>query len=145
MQNVSFEEVVERIVDKDPRFHPDSYEFLREALDFTQQQLAGSLGLGSERHHVSGQQLLEGIRTLGLREFGPMAMTVFHAWGIVRCEDFGEIVFNLIDQRFLRRTETDCRDDFKGGYAFEEAFVHPFLPVSRLNQRTLAIAPTKKL
>jgi uncharacterized repeat protein (TIGR04138 family) len=134
---VSFEEVVERIVQKDPRYHPDAYDFLRQALDYTQQHLPGGVGASGERSHVTGQQLLDGIRKFGLREFGPMALTVFNAWGITRCEDFGEIVFNLIDARFLRKRESDTRDDFKGGYDFEEAFVQPFLPASK---RTKAAA-----
>jgi uncharacterized repeat protein (TIGR04138 family) len=137
MQNVSFEEVVERIVRKDPRFHPDSYEFLRQALDYTQQQLPGGVGSGGERSHVTGQQLLDGIRNFALREFGPMAQTVFSSWGVTRCEDFGEIVFNLIEHRFLRKRDTDTRGDFKAAYDFEQAFVHPFLPPSKRASRVV--------
>lgn len=137
MQNLRFEEVVERIVRKDPRFHPDAYDFVREALDFTQQRMA-SVG-GDARRHVTGQQLLEGIRLYALREFGPMAITVFESWGITRCEDFGEIVFNLVDHRFLRKTENDRRSDFAHGYSFEEAFVEPFLPPSRLRKKRVAL------
>jgi uncharacterized repeat protein (TIGR04138 family) len=137
MQNLRFEQVVERIVRKDPRFQPDAYDFVREALDFTQQRMA-SIG-GDTRRHVSGQQLLEGIRLYALREFGPMTVAVFDAWGITRCADFGEIVFNLVDHRFLRKTENDRRDDFSPGYSFDEAFVDPFLPPSRLRERRLAM------
>lgn len=129
MQNVSFEEVVERVIEQDPRFHPDAYDFVREALDYTQQRVAG---MADVPRHVSGQQLLEGIRLFALREFGPMAVMVFESWGVTRCEDFGEIVFNLVDYQFLKKTDKDCRDDFKQGYDFEEAFLRPFLPASRL-------------
>lgn len=138
MQNVSFDEIVERIMASDPRYQPGAYDFLREALDFTQQQ-AGQSGLDVHRH-VTGQQLVQGIREFALREFGPMAITVLHAWGITRCEDFGEIVFNLIDHQVLRKTDTDSRDDFKGGYEFEAAFREPFLPASRRRSPTPAAA-----
>ncbi len=130
MQNPSsFEVIVERIVHKDPRYHPDAYDFIREALNYTQQHVVRRPG--NVPRHVNGQQLLEGIRALALREFGPMAKTVFESWGVRRCEDFGEIVFNLVDHRFLRKTESDQREDFHNGYSFDDAFVEPFLPASK--------------
>lgn len=133
MQKLSFEELVERIVQRDGRYRPPAYDFVREALDYTQRKTAPEAKPESERH-VTGQQLLEGIREFALAHLGPMAITVFDAWGITRCEDFGEIVFNLIEHRVLRKTEADCRDHFKSIYGFEEAFVHPFLPASKLAQ-----------
>lgn len=60
-----------------------------------------------------------------------MALTVLRTWGITRTEDFGEIVFNLVDAGKLRRTEQDTRADFANGYDFHEAFAAPFLPRSR--------------
>lgn len=129
MQKVSFEETVDRIVALDPRYGRDAYDFVREALEFTQQQLAGLEPEG--QRHVSGQQLLEGIRDYALREFGPMAMTLLETWGIRRCEDFGEIVYLLIEHKILRKTEADRPEHFHGGYDFEEAFVKPFLPANR--------------
>ncbi len=59
-----------------------------------------------------------------------MAVTVLEEWGIRRCEDFGELVFNLIDQRVLSKTDKDTRDDFKGGYDFAKTFTSPFRPAS---------------
>lgn len=133
MQKLSFEELVERIVARDGRYRPAAYDFVREALDFTQRKSSSENKTEVERH-VTGQQLLEGIREFALAQLGPMAMTVFESWGVGRCEDFGEIVFNLIEHRVLRKTEADRRDDFKSIYGFEEAFVHPFLPASKLAQ-----------
>lgn len=138
MQNVSFEELVEKIVEKDPRFHPDAYDFLREALDFTQREVAR--GATESERHVSGGELIEGIRQFALQQYGPMAATVLNEWGVTRCEDFGEIVFNLIDHQILRKRDSDSRADFKGGYEFHDAFVRPFLPASRLRQLDQAAA-----
>jgi uncharacterized repeat protein (TIGR04138 family) len=126
MQAVNFEEVVQRILKKDPRYHGDAYQFLREALDHTQ-KIVGKQSK-SEVRHVSGRELLEGIREYDLAQFGPMAVSVFEEWGIRRCEDFGELVFNLVESELLSKTETDSREDFKGGYDFYEAFRKPFLP-----------------
>lgn len=143
MQRQSFDELIERIVASDPRYQPGAYSFLREALDFTQNQAAA--GSTEPERHVSGQQLLIGIREYAVSHYGPMALALFREWGIQRCEDFGEIVFNLIDRQVLRKTDADSREDFKGGYDFEEAFRLPFLPPSRLTTRggTMPASPSK--
>jgi uncharacterized repeat protein (TIGR04138 family) len=128
-----FDKELEKVIEKDPRYPKEAYYFVREALAFTQKKLGRLSGSGEERH-VTGQELLEGIREYALSEFGPMTITVFNEWGIRRCEDFGEIVFNLVDAELLGKTENDSKDDFKGGYDFEEAFRKPFLPSSKLSR-----------
>jgi uncharacterized repeat protein (TIGR04138 family) len=127
MQAPSFEEVVEQIVAKDARYHRESYFFVREALDHTRKLMAKAPKKADARH-VTGQELLNGIREHALHQFGPMTVTVFEAWGIRRCEDFGEIVFNMVETKLLAKTEQDSRDDFKEGYHFYDAFRKPFLP-----------------
>ena len=129
MQEVTFEEALEAIVAKDPRYQRDAYLFLREALDYTQ-QLVGKEDGGKVRH-VTGQELLEGIRQLGLEQFGPMTLTVFEEWGVRTCRDFGEIVFNMVEIGLLAKTEKDSRADFQSGYEFEDAFRKPFLPAEK--------------
>lgn len=126
MQEVNFEQTLERIVRRDPRFHRDAYLFLREALDHTQKVITKA---GKEPlRHVSGQELLAGIRDFALQQFGPMALTLLQEWGLRKCEDFGEIVFNMVDANLLSKTAEDSRADFAGGYDFDEAFRKPFLP-----------------
>jgi len=60
-----------------------------------------------------------------------MTLLVLDEWKIRSCVDLGELVFNLIDQGELRKTETDRREDFAAGYNFEEAFRRPYLPKSQ--------------
>lgn len=129
MQKRDFDEAVEAIIAVDQRFPPDAYALVRDSLDFTLKHGAEDGGHG---RHVSGQELLEGFRRFALREFGPMALTVFETWGITSCRDIGEIVFNLIEEGIFGKTETDTIDDFTAIYDFEEAFVHPFLPKAKL-------------
>ena len=123
--SINVEETLDRIVDGDPRYHRDAYYFVRDALDVAQKKFCEKK---REPQHVSGQQLLLGIREHALEEFGPMAITVLQEWGVTRCEDFGELVFNMVEHSLLGKTEEDTREDFKGGYTFEEAFRNPFLP-----------------
>ena len=129
MHEKSFEEILEQIVAKDPRYTRDAYLFVREALDFTQKNV--SKESKGQMRHISGQELLGGIRDFALQQFGPMTMLVFEEWGVKRCEDFGEIVFNMVEANLLAKTETDSRQDFKSGYDFYETFRKPFLPENK--------------
>lgn len=129
MEKANFSDTLERIVQDDPRYNREAYVFVREGLDFTLKQLRKQ-GETSHRH-VSGQELLEGLRQYSLDQFGPMSKTVLNYWGITCCESFADVVFNLVDRGVLGKTEQDSREDFAGGFDFDEAFVKPFLPPSR--------------
>jgi uncharacterized repeat protein (TIGR04138 family) len=137
MQEATFEEGLELILARDPRYHREAYLFLREALDHTQKSIVKE-NKGQLRH-VTGQELLAGIRDFALTQFGPMTITVFAEWGIRNGRDFGEIVFNMVEVGLLAKTDRDSREDFAGGYNFEEAFRKPFLPRNKLNT-----APTRE-
>ncbi len=126
MQAVHFEEVLEKILTRDGRYQSDAYFFLREALDHTQKMV--NKARKGEVRHVSGQELLSGIRDYALQQFGPMTLTVLAEWGICSSEDFGEMVFNMVENNLLAKTENDTREDFKNGYNFQEAFSKPFIP-----------------
>jgi uncharacterized repeat protein (TIGR04138 family) len=138
MQEVNFEEAIEQIRAKDPRYHREAYLFVREALDHTQKNI--SKDSGGALRHVSGQELLGGVRDFALSQYGPMTMTVLEEWGIRACEDFGEIVFNMVEIGLLAKTEEDSRADFSNGYLFYDAFRKPFLP----SEQTTAPLPEPK-
>ena len=138
MHEASFEEALDQIMVKDPRFQRDGYHFVREALDHTQKSIVKE-NKGQMRH-VSGQELLAGIREFALAQFGPMTLTVFEEWGIHRSQDFGDIVFNMVETGWLAKTDKDTRDDFQDGYDFIEAFRNPFLPTAKLNPEARPIA-----
>lgn len=127
MQKVGFSEAVESIVTIDNRYDADAYSFVRDALDFTL-KLRKKNAKDETARHVSGQELLEGVRQFALKEFGPMTLTVFEYWRIGKTDDIGEIVFNLINVGIFGKNDRDNIDDFKNGYDFHEAFVKPFLP-----------------
>lgn len=130
MQEVRFEEALEQILAADSRYHREAYLFVREALDHTQQIVAKD---NSDRlRHVTGQELLEGIRQFALAQFGPMTQTVLGEWGIRASRDFGNIVFNMVEIGLLAKTQNDSHQDFDDGYNFDDAFRRPFLPARKL-------------
>ncbi len=118
------------VVRRDPRYAYEAYEFLYAALAHTEQLLGRTPRQPGEEpgpdHHVSGPQLLDGVRDLALREFGFMARTVFRLWGINRTDDFGEIVFNLVDAHLMSKTDNDSRADFHAVYDLDQVLVRDF-------------------
>jgi uncharacterized repeat protein (TIGR04138 family) len=125
MQKLDFAEAVAVLTDADPRYHADAYFFLREGLDHAVKLRKRQVG---ESGHVTGQQMCEGLRQLATKSFGPMVPVVMEYWGIRKTDDFGEMVWNLIELGVFGKTEKDSREDFKGVYSFHEAFVLPYLP-----------------
>lgn len=115
-----------KVVCNDSRYHLNAYRFIYEALEFTQAALgrdpASEDPVG---RHVTGRELLEGVRGYAAQEFGPLAAVVFRSWGVERTEDFGEIVFNLVEAELMGKTDTDTRADFADGYDFDKAFDGP--------------------
>jgi uncharacterized repeat protein (TIGR04138 family) len=132
MQDLEFAEIVSLICKEDTRFEKKAYEFVRQGLDHTVKELRKREGAKAERsRHVSGPELLAGMRDYALEQYGPLAKTVLNAWGVKRCRDFGDIVFNLIEYNVFSKTENDRPEDFADVYTFEEAFVKPFQPTKR--------------
>lgn len=124
---------------RDRRYKYDAYVFVFEALNYAQ----NVLGMGNEslseagpgpsrpassgpERHVTGQELCEAIRRYALQQYGYMAKTVLNSWGVGRTDDFGEIVFNLIDIGHMRKTSHDRREDFSEVFDFDTAFEEEF-------------------
>jgi uncharacterized repeat protein (TIGR04138 family) len=137
-----------QLLERDRRYTLDAYLFVLESLAFAQE----SLGMGAEpaaeelepaaevepgrkprsrsgrgrkrqaERHVSGQQLCEAARLYGLQQYGYLAPKVLATWGIRATDDFGAIVFNMIDIGQMRKTKSDRREDFQGVYEFAEGF-----------------------
>jgi len=139
MQKIGFAEALDSIVTSDPRYQREAYIFLRDALDFTAKQQKKAKG--TTVRHVSGPELLEGVRQYALKEFGPMVITVFDSWGIRATEDVGHMVFNLINAGIFGKTDEDSIEDFKNVYDLQEAFVKPFAPEKKTEPRPGLPAP----
>jgi uncharacterized repeat protein (TIGR04138 family) len=130
MHSMQFEQSVQKIVQRDSRYHPQAYLFLRDALDFTLKRIIEQQD--GHARHVSGPELLDGFRDLALHEFGPMASTLMREWGVCECSDVGEMVFHLIDEQIFGKQDSDQREDFSGDFDLLDALHTPFLPRKRL-------------
>jgi len=108
-----------QIIAKDPRYKADAYVFVHDALGHTWQRL-------DRRRHITGRELLAGIKDLALKRYGRMARAVLNSWGVRTTDDFGAIVFNLVDAGLLSKTEEDHIEDFHDVYDFDETFVDSY-------------------
>ena len=113
------------------KYHPDAYRFVDQALRFTQRRLGRTpetleqeqpQEFDEDSAHISGPELLDGVRELAIQEFGLLTITVLRYWGIRTTDDFGRIVFDFIERGAMRKTELDQLTDFFDVYDFEEVF-----------------------
>lgn len=131
------------LLQRDPRYKREAYDFVRQSLAFAQQVLGlggmaasqvADLGPDDEppvEPHLTGQQLCDAIRRFALDQFGLLAKFVLNSWGLHTTGDFGEIVYNLISIGEMKKSEADRREDFDDVYDFEQAFRKDF----RLSRR----------
>jgi len=112
---------------RDGRYSPEALQFLFESLEHAVRLAGKESAQGAERH-VTGQELLAGLREHAAETFGPLAAHVWRAWGVRTALDWGRIVFLLVDEGLLRRKDSDTLADFEGGFDFDEAFVQRYRP-----------------
>lgn len=132
-------QLIMRLLQGDSRYKLDAYQFIHEGMDYAHEQM----GLGRpnettkreelleaeelsaeeiEEMHVDGRQLCEALRLYALEQYGYMAKLVLNRWGVHSTDDFGELVFHLIDIGALRKSKSDRREDFIDIYDFDQAF-----------------------
>lgn len=131
---------VTQLLREDPRYQLEAYQFVREALTYAQEKISGRqaaqrgdpqgesdvFSATEEERHLTGQQLCEAIRRYALEQFGYMAQVVLRNWGVTTTSDFGEIVYNLIRIGFMKKSDSDRREDFNDVYNFDQAFREQF-------------------
>jgi uncharacterized repeat protein (TIGR04138 family) len=114
----SLQEVVEEV----GLYPMEAFEFVQQGLSFTVNKMHGEVRDPNKNRHVTGQDLCEGLRELALENWGLLARTVLGRWNIRKTLDFGRIVFALVDNGYMQKTEDDGIEDFKDVYDFRTAF-----------------------
>lgn len=111
----------------------DAFLFVQRGLDFTVKRIHGNDPDPTpyadededeipQSRHVSGQQLCMGLRDFAKREYGLLARGVLARWNILQSEDFGRIVFAMVDGGMMHKTDEDTIQDFIDVFQFDEAF-----------------------
>ena len=115
----SFLHDIEALAERDGRYSRAAYLFVYDALQHTVEKL-GKASMPRDQRHVSGRDLIYGISEYALNQFGPLTLTVFDHWGIHETRDFGEIVFNLVNDSLMSKTDDDRIEDFTDVFDFDE-------------------------
>ena len=119
----SFEETLEAILRQETRYAREAYVFVQMAMDFYRARHADE---EAESQHLTGQELLLGVKELALEQFGPMAPQVLNHWGLSRGEDVGEIVYLFLDHGLMNKTESDQKEDFAGVMEFDPSMTEDY-------------------
>lgn len=113
------------------RYPLDAFFFVQRGLDFTVRREHGEIDDDGEldpeqmhSRHVDGEALCWGLRDFALQQYGLMARTVLKRWQVYTCQDFGRIVFAMVDAGLMHTTDDDSIDDFTGVFTFADAFSH---------------------
>ncbi len=104
-----------RILKRDRRYREEAYLFLMSALGRAIEDL-------KKPRHLTGHELLDWVRLEAEDQFGPMAVTVLEHWGVKNSLDFGLIVFNMVEEGILSKTDTDTLEDFRDAVFFQKIF-----------------------
>ncbi len=109
------------------KYPVDAFIFVQQGLDYTVRMIHGEVPENADpeelqSRHVTGEQLCHGLRRFAIHQYGLLARTVLKRWRINSCEDFGRIVFAMVEADLMHKTENDRVEDFIGVFAFDEAF-----------------------
>ena len=115
------------------RYPPAAFSFVLEGLRHTVRAVRQSEGITEpvegESRHISGQELCLGLRDFAIDQYGLLARAVLASYGITRTDDFGRIVFILVEAGLMRKTEEDRLADFEHVFDFDESFTSPLTAV----------------
>jgi uncharacterized repeat protein (TIGR04138 family) len=101
----------------------EAFNFVREGLSYTARQVHGDPeNMPEMDRHVTGQQLCLGLRDYAIEHYGMLAPVVLEHWNIRRTDDFGRIVFSMIDVGWMSRSDEDTMESFRAVFDFDEAF-----------------------
>ena len=116
------EKAMDEVIRQDGRYPMEAYEFLHEAFEQAVRAAHDEAGDPAAVKHVTGKEFCEALRDLALKKWGPLAKTVLAKWNIRQTMDFGNMVYLLVNNHFMRKTEEDSIEHFRDVFAFDEAF-----------------------
>jgi uncharacterized repeat protein (TIGR04138 family) len=112
---------VEHIARQDGRYSPNALRFVFDGLGKTIQKIRQETDIEEERH-IAGDQLAMGLGDLACQQWGRLAKVVLNEWGIYTTRDFGEIVYLMIRNEWMRAQDEDRIEDFDDIYDFQKRF-----------------------
>ena len=122
MSDDFFKQGVRLIMEDDDTYPPEAYEFIRQSVSYAQRKKSQH----EESNQVSTAELVLEIKNYALKEYGPMAFYLLKKWSIDSTDDFGNIIYNLIEYKIFGEGDHDQRQDFNNAYNFHDVFMKPY-------------------
>ena len=116
------EKPLQQVVEEVGLYPVEAFEFVQQGLSYTVQKLHGEVKDEKASRHVTGRDLCDGLREFALMNWGLLARTVLARWNVRKTIDFGRIVFALVDNGYMQRTDEETLDDFRDVFEFKAAF-----------------------
>ena len=132
-----------RMIESAGPYPIEAFTFVRDGLSYTAQRVHENLdALSDDERHISGQQLCLGLRDYAIEKYGMLARDVLAHWNVDRTDDFGRIVFAMINEGIMSKNHEDSLEDFRAVFDFDEAFGRDELlahigPVPRVGARAV--------
>ena len=128
ISNVEILKRISVIAERDKRYRKEAFFFILAALESTVSRLP-------QRRHLTGQELSKGIAEYAREQYGYMAKMVLENWGVKSTLDYGEIVYLMIEEGLMNKTDEDKKEDFVNVYNLDEEFNWENLKPSRFPER----------
>ena len=103
MKDEKFTATVEKIVTRDPRYASEAYAFISDAVLYTTRKMESNSH--PRKHHITGRELLDGIKEFAMQQFGPIASAVLRYWGLNDSMAIGHVVFNMVNNQLLGKSQ----------------------------------------
>jgi len=121
---------LDEVVREDGRYPLEAFGFLHDGLARAVKGVYGEAAAAEQAsdpqqrrpRHVTGRQLCEALREEGIERWGMLARTVLERWNVRETLDFGRMVYLLVENGLMQKTESDSLEDFRAVYDFESAF-----------------------
>jgi len=116
---------IEEIAAEDGRYNAQALKFVYEGLGATIQKIKEAQD-EDQPHHITGAELSKGLAQLAIERWGRLSRMVLNRWGVNTTRDLGEIVYLMINHKWMTAQEADTIEDFDNVFDFEKVFEKQF-------------------
>lgn len=113
---------IKDIAKEDGRYSLRAFQFVHEGLEHSVKKFHGINQPVDEPHHITGRELCEGLADLAAEKWGRMAKVTLNQLGIKTTDDFGSIVYLMVENKWMHARPEDSIEEFHNVYDFETVF-----------------------
>lgn len=120
---IDFQEALEKITAEHRDYHPSAYKFL-----YTVTTPYAERENRAQASHITVEDFYKMIYSEALRNYGPMAYTVFSYWGMKTNQDIACVVQRMVNVGLLMMEKSESQEAFHQFPSIQEVLEQPFIP-----------------